>query len=104
LNGTEVSVFGNVNDRSHCGSVHDRGKVVEASPVQCGEHVVFRRCQESCCFGEAHLAGKVSHRASQFGRKNSGTLRPDVVHSLGTASTLVREVLGTVVSKTYTQL
>ena len=32
---------------------------------------------------------------SQFGRKNSSAFRPDVVQFLGTASTLVREVLGT---------
>ena len=44
--------------------------------------------------------------ASQFWRKSWGALRPDVVQSLGTASTLVREVLGTAgaVSKTCTHL
>ena len=111
LHGTEVSVFGVVSERCHCGFVDDHCNVVEASTVQCGERVAFRRSEDSLCFGEAHLTGKVSYGASQFWRKKSSALRPGVVQSLGTGSTLVREVLGIAVnlepepvSKTNTQL
>ena len=89
----------------------DRCNVAEASAVQCDEHVAFRRSGDSFCFGEAHLAVKVFYDACLFGRKNSSALHPNVVQFLGTASTFVREVLGTAVnlepepvSKTYTQL